>query len=351
MPTFLSDDTLLQTLKVFQEMKGNQVATARRLKMSRHALQNRLQMAEDRGLSLLPARNPHDEVEIPEAPDASEPIEDLVARKKSQYQRLQTADEWHRLVPVRIKDNGPVVIAAVGDPHLDDDLCDIGAVERDMTVIGRTPGMYALHVGDLTNNWVGRLGRLYAHQTTKASDAIRLVEWMFKLAAPLAVVGGNHDLWNEGMNWLNFLVKQAGTKISEDHGVRLNLIFPGDKALRIHTRHDFPGHSQFNPLHGLRKEHLFGYRDHVNIAGHRHTDSAAVVPSPDGYCQWMLRVSGYKAHDDYAKSLNLIPMKMAPTCGLLIDPNARHAAELVKPFWDLEEAADYLTFKRRRSAA
>ena len=173
---------------------------------------------------------------------------------------------------------------------------------------------------------------------------------MFALAPPLAVVGGNHDLWNEGMSWLAFAVRQAGCTVLQPHGVRLELQFPGGKTLRIHTRHDFPGHSQFNPLHGLRKEHLWGLRDHVNIAGHKHIDSYAAVPSPDGYVQHMLRVSGYKAHDDYAKAGNFQPMKMAPTCALIVDPQSRLPAELVKPFWDLAEAADYLTFKRKRAA-
>lgn len=289
------------------------------------------------------------EIDIPNPPDASEPIEDLVHRKKAAFDRNTASDTFHHLIPLGIKLPGPVAICAVGDPHVDDDRCDIAALERDMRIIGRTEGMYALHVGDLTNNWVGRLGRLYAHQATKAGDAIRLVEWMFGLAKPLAVVGGNHDLWNEGMSWLNFAVKQAGTKILQEHGVRLELNFPKGQSVRIHTRHDFPGNSQFNPLHGLRKEHLFGLRDHVNIAGHRHIDSAAVIPSPDGYMHWMLRVSGYKGHDDFAKSLNLQKMKMAPTCALIIDPTTRHPAELVKPFWDLEEAADFLAFKRGRA--
>lgn len=295
-------------------------------------------------------RLPSDELVIPTPPSADEPIAELVARRKLAYARGQASEEFHKLIPIRVRSPGPVAICAVGDPHVDDDKCDLGAIEHDMTIIGRTEGMYALHVGDITNNWVGRLGRLYAHQTTKASDGIRIAEWMFGLAPPLAVVGGNHDIWNEGMSWLNFCVKQAGTKIVQEHGVRIELQFPNGDPIRIHTRHDFPGHSQFNSLHGLRKEHLFGQRDHVNIAGHKHIDAYAVIPSPDGYMQHMLRVSGYKGHDDYAKALNLQPMKMAPTCALIIDPTARHAAELVKPFWDMEEAADFLTFKRKRAA-
>lgn len=348
-------ETVAKVLKQWELLRGqglNVTQAAKKLGMRRSTLsayinEHAASVGYEGDIST-PPRSPSIELDIDEAPDAAEPISELLARRKKAYDRKSAADAWSNLIDVRVKIPGPVAICAVGDPHVDDDLCDIEAIEHDMTIIGKTPGMYALHVGDITNNWVGRLGRLYAHQTTKASDAIRLSEWMFNLAPPLAVVAGNHDLWNEGMSWLNFAVKQSGTKILAEHGVRLNLVFPNGDPVRVHTRHDFPGHSQFNPLHGLRKEHLFGFRDHINIAGHKHIDSCAVVPSPDGYMQWMLRVSGYKAHDDYAKSLNLVKMKMAPTCALIIDPSTSNPAELVKPFWCLEEAADFLTFKRKR---
>lgn len=291
--------------------------------------------------------HPSESLDIPTAPDTNEPIADLITRKKAQHSRDQASEAFHALIKIKVQHDGPVAICAVGDPHVDDDRCDIGTLEHDMTIIGRTPGMYALHVGDITNNWVGRLGRLYAHQSTTANDGIRLAEWMFSLAPPLAVIGGNHDIWNEGMNWLQFCVRQAAPNAYvKNHGIRLELDF-SDVKVRIHTRHDFPGHSQFNPVHGLRKEHLFGKRDHINIAGHKHTDTYAMIPSPDGYIQHMLRVSGYKDYDDFAKGGNFALMKMAPTCALVINPAARNHAELIKPFWDIAEAADYLAFKRR----
>lgn len=351
----ISDDELRRCLEVLASHSGNVTNASIELGIPRGTLQGRLRTAGMRGLDMpgRPAEPPRlraAPLVVPSPPDSSEPIEDLLARKRARYQRDQTAEAFYKLVPIKVQDRGPVAVCAIGDPHVDDDRCDIGALERDMRVIGRTDGMYALHVGDITNNWVGRLGRLYAHQSTTAEDGIRLAQWMFEMAPPLAVVGGNHDLWNEGMSWLNFCVKQAGCQLVQSHGIRLELRFPRGESVRIHTRHDFPGHSQFNPLHGLRKEHLFGLRDHVNIAGHKHVDSYAAVPSPEGFVQHMLRVSGYKAHDDYAKAGNFIEMKMAPACALIIDPQARHAAELVKPFWDIEEAADFLAFKRRRAA-
>jgi hypothetical protein len=326
------------------------MAAAKALNLTRSALQARLARAEAAGIVAGERRQPRDELHIPTPPPKNETIKELLARRKALYTRRQTHDEFMDLVPIDVKMPGPVAICAVGDPHVDDDGCDLAGIERDMTLIGKTKGMYALHLGDITNNWVGRLGRLYAHQTTTAEDGIRLAEWMFDLAPPLAVVGGNHDVWNEGMSWLNFCLKQAGVQLVQTHGIRLELRFPRGQSVRVHARHDFPGNSQFNPLHGLRKEHLFGFRDHINIAGHRHTDSIAAVPSPDGYIQWMFRVSGYKAFDDYAKSGNMQRMKMGPTVAMVIDPATRHVAELVKPFWDLDEAADFLTFKRKRAA-
>jgi hypothetical protein len=338
---------LIEARRAMTDNNNNMSATARALKIPRGTLKNRLRVAASRGIA---ARMPSDELDVPKPPDSSEPISELIARKAAQFNRDEDSRAFHKLVKIGVRTEGPIVIAAVGDPHVDDDRCDVHRLIADMEVIGKTEGMYPLHVGDITNNWVGRLGRLYAHQSTKASDGIRLAEYMFQLAPPLAVVAGNHDLWNEGMSWLTFCLRQSSVdaKLVQAHGVRIELGFPGGKSLRIHARHDFPGHSQFNPNHGLAKEHLFGQRDHINIAGHRHIDAVTGTPSPEGYVHWGFRVSGYKAMDDYAISINAKEMKMAPTVGLLIDVNARHKAETVKPFWDLEAAADYLKFIRKR---
>lgn len=338
---------LIQAREALAEHGGNATYAARALGIPRETLRSRAAMANKQ---LPPVRNLREELHIPKAPDPNEPIEELLERKKQQYSRNKASHDFQKLIPITVRDRGPVVIAAIGDPHVDDDGCDIDRLLSDMEIIAATPGMHALHLGDITNNWVGRLGRLYAHQSTTAADGIRIAEHIFKMAPPLAVVGGNHDLWNEGMSWLQFCVKQAGCDILQSHGVRLQLNFPEGSPVRIHARHDFPGHSQYNPTHGLAKEHLFGLRDHINLAGHKHIDSIAAVPSPEGFVHWMARVSGYKLHDDYAKQGNFKEMKMAPALGLMIDPTARQPAELVKPFWDLAEAADYLAFKRRRAA-
>lgn len=332
---------------------------ARQLKMPRTTLVEMINTARAHGIELLPcandlhyahkynnnsARKP-EEIEI-DQPPPDMPIEELLEYREKVSQAKIAKDKWAQLINVNVNFDGPICIAMIGDPHIDDDGCDIRALRRDLSIIAKTEGMFAGHLGDLTNNWMGRLAIKWAEQSTTHSDSQRLAEWMLSAAPSLFVVNGNHDLWANGGDIIKFIMRAKKT-VNQSHGARLRLMFPNGKEVRIHARHDFPGSSQFNPVHGERKETLWGHKDHLLVSGHRHIDGAAVVPSIDGICHWMLRVSGYKVVDDYSNQNRFIPMRMAPACAVIIDPDAKIEAELCKPFWDLETAADYLTFKRK----
>jgi hypothetical protein len=292
-----------------------------------------------------------EEVNVAPAPDADEPLETLIARKKAGMARSQAHEAWANLIPVTIKDNKPIGIFLVGDPHVDDDHCDIAQLEHDLTTVGRTKGFFAGHIGDLTNNWVGRLKALYANQTTSFRDGLRLTEWMLGLAPNLFVVGGNHDCWEKGMDLLSFIVKQGPSGPLQAHGARLALNFPNGEQIRIHARHDFAGKSQFSDTHGMKRELLYGHRDHILVAGHTHVDEARIEPSIDGDAHWFFRVSGYKVIDDFAKEKGFRPKRLAPGVSVVIDPTQKIPAERIKPFWDVEAAADYLTHLRQRGAS
>jgi hypothetical protein len=286
------------------------------------------------------------EITVQPAPPKDEPLDDLIARKKAGLARGVAHEAWAKLVPVQVREQRPIGVLLVGDPHVDDDGCDIGQLEHDLTTVGKTAGFYAGHIGDLTNNWVGRLARLYAHQATTFNDGLRLTEWLLGLCPNLFVVNGNHDCWEKGSDLLRFIVS-AG--VHQSHGARLALRWPGGQEVRIHARHDFPGRSQFSDTHGMKRELLFGHKDHILVAGHTHVDEARVEPSIDGEVHWLFRVSGYKVLDEYAREHRFRPKRLAPAVSVVINPTAKIPAEVVKPFWDVEAAADYLTFARKRS--
>jgi hypothetical protein len=153
------------------------------------------------------------------------------------------------------------------------------------------------------------------------------------------------------MDLLSFIVKQGPSGPLQAHGARLALNFPNGEQIRIHARHDFAGKSQFSDTHGMKRELLYGHRDHILVAGHTHVDEARIEPSIDGDAHWFFRVSGYKVIDDFAKEKGFRPKRLAPGVSVVIDPTQKIPAERIKPFWDVEAAADYLTHLRQRGAS
>jgi predicted phosphodiesterase len=342
MPTpKMTPEKMREALAALEQFAGNVSHAAMSLGLPRGTFQTRIEAAKRCQVQVDKI------VSVEAAPDPNEPLADLIARKKAGMQRAKAHEEWAKLIPVSIHDTGPIGVLLVGDPHVDDDGCDIHQLEHDLSAVGRTKGFYAGHIGDLTNNWVGRLARLYAHQSTSFGDGLRLTEWMLGLCANLFVVNGNHDCWEKGGDLLRFIVK-AGAH--QSHGARLALRWPGGQEIRLHARHDFPGRSQFSDTHGMKRELLWGHKDHILVCGHTHVDEARVEPGASGDVHWMFRVSGYKVIDEYAKEHHFRPKRMAPSVSVVIRPDA-HPAERVKPFWDAEEAADWLTFLRKRKTS
>jgi predicted phosphodiesterase len=341
----ISNNKLLVSISALEKFDYNISHASDFLGIPRSTIQHHIKVARSRGLI---DGAPKPELIVSAARPVDESIEELLERKKAHMTRAIDHETWAKLIPVTVTGKKPIGICLVGDPHLDDDHCDIAQLEQDLKTVGGTDGFYAGHLGDITNNWVGRLQRLYAYQSARFSDGLKLAEWMFGLCPNLFVVGGNHDMWNNGMDRLRFITHQSRTGVVQAHGARIALRWESGEEIRIHARHDFPGRSQFSDTHGMKRELLFGWKDHVIVAGHTHVDEARVEPSIDGMAHWLFRVSGYKVIDDFAKEKGFRPKRLAPSVSIIVNPSARVEAEKIKPFWDVEAASDYLTFIRQK---
>jgi hypothetical protein len=192
----------------------------------------------------------------------------------------------------------------MGDPHIDDPGCAFALLKYHLELAGSHPYILPCNIGDLANNWVGRLARLYADQSITARESWTLVEWMVKSVQWLFILAGNHDLWTGSGDPVSWFAKQAGSMY----------------VTRVHARHDFPGHSIWNSMHGPKREAIAGFRDHLLIAGHKHIGGDEGMITPDGTAAQLVRVSGYKVADTYAKSLGLKKMPMHPAALIIIDP-------------------------------
>jgi len=296
---------------------------------------------------------PRLEFDIPTLPDGRINVSELIERRKRAFERRDIAAKARALIPVKVRGTQPIGICMLGDPHVDDDGTDLARLESDIRTINATPGLYAACVGDLQNNWVGRLARLYGNQETTASQAWQLVEWFVHELSNkwLFMVQGNHDHWSGSGDPLRWIQRQAGVDLTGEHTVRIALRFPNDVEVRIAARHDWPGNSMWNPSHGqLRAAHLT-HHDHVIVSGHRHSGGYQLLRIPaTGMLAHLVQLGSYKIHDDYADALGFPNKLIAPSATAIIDPRAGELG-LVRIEHDLEAAADYLTWARARRAA
>ena len=351
----VSDEQIISAL---EQCEGQRAAAARLLKIAVRSLQFRIDNLKARGVtipsssyrgkSLEQARS---EFEFTPIPDDDVPIEELIALRKRKFMHKREHEEASKLIPIRIKIPGPIGILHFGDPHVDDDGTDIEALERHTALVNATDGMFAANVGDTTNNWCGRLARLYADQATSASQAWRLAEWFIGRCAWLYMIGGNHDLWSGSGDPLKWIARQQNA-LYKSSEARIALKFPNGAEVRINARHDHAGSSIWNPAHGPMKAAIMGTRDHVYVAGHKHESAYSILKDPaSGIAMHAIKVASYKVYDRYAKDKGFRDNALSPCVVTTINPAlpANHP-DLVKVWWEPEEGADYLTHLRRRLA-
>lgn len=285
---------------------------------------------------------------IPEMPDDDLPVEEIIKMRKREFEQKRAYEEASKLIPVQIKISGPIGILHFGDPHLDDDGTDIGEVFRQSELTRTVEGLFGANCGDTTNNWVGRLARLYSEQNMGRRRSIRVAEHFVRTTRWLWMVGGNHDAWSGHDDPLHWIAKQASA-LYRSSEARLELRFPSGEPFVVNARHDFAGGSMWNPAHGAMKAIQLGIRDDLLTCGHKHISGYGIIKDPDTgkICQ-ALQIGSFKLFDRYQKEKNLRDQMISPSALTVIDPNKPPSnPDRCKVFWDADEGVDYLKFKRR----
>lgn len=290
-----------------------------------------------------------EEFTFEDVPTGNEPIGDLIENRIKKYALKRNARNAESLINVNINVDGPVGIAHFGDPHIDDDGTNIAELLMHADLIQKTEGMFGGNIGDNQNNWIGRLARLYGEQSTSAKESWRLTEHFISKVDWLYLVGGNHDAWSGPGDPLEWMCSQSNGVFS-NNGVRMNLIFPNKKKVRINARHNFTGHSMWNTAHGLIKAIQMGWRDHILTAGHTHVSGYQVLKDPSsGLISHALRIASYKEMDKYADDKGLPDQNIFKCPVTIIDPQyADNDPRLITTIFEPNEGAEYLTWKRNR---
>lgn len=278
--------------------------------------------------------------------DEDEPIEEIIARKRKGFERKYAANLARQWFEIKVKETKPYGVLMFGDPHLDDDGCNIPLLERHLE-IARQPGVYSLNIGDTSNNWVGRLERLYANQETSRNTGRRLVDWFMwdSGATWLCWVAGNHDAWNEGIDFLSRLAQRKIPVI--DWRAQFALVHPNGEHRRFDASHGRKGSSIWNNLHATLRAAKLGEAADVYATGHTHNFGLEhlEIPEQRRSC-WLVQLRGYKFFDSHALHNGFAESQMGSAVMAIVDPRA-DARTRVQCFEDVELGADYLAFLRK----
>lgn len=287
---------------------------------------------------------------FPEIADRKEPLPELLSRRMKHFERLRAHDEsatWHT---IKINSRKPIGLAFLGDPHLDDDGCNWPLLMRHVALLRDQPGMFAVNIGDTTNNWVGGIARLFGKQETSQTSARQLAEWFLTGAGIhwAAILLGNHDAWNEGGEIIRRMV--AGAKIESpvsDWAAKFELEFPNGSKVHVNAAHDFKGRSIYSTTHGPLREAIWAQNDDADIyaCGHIHYYGLQQIELPGGRVPWLTRVRGYKEFDEYARVNGFHESKFGAASLAIIDPNAPRGTR-VTMFGDMVQGARVLAAMR-----
>ena len=277
-------------------------------------------------------------------------IDELIEMRKKKYEQKTRSKEDRKLYNIKINMKGPIGICHFGDPHIDDDGTNIAEIYSLCNLINKTEGLFGGNLGDVQNNWIGRLSYLYGQQSTSAKESWRLTEHFVNQVDWLYLVAGNHDVWSGDGDPLEFIMRDH-KGVYEQWGARLNLSFPNGKKVRINARHVFKGNSMWNTAHGVAKAAQMGWKDHILTCGHTHVSGYQVLKDPaSGLISHALQVASFKMIDQYADKLGLDDKNIFNAPVTIIDPKYDDDDNrLITTIFNPYEGAEYLTYKRKKA--
>jgi hypothetical protein len=297
----------------------------------------------------LPQPAPAPRFDPPSIPSDDVPVEHLIEQLSERFERRAENAEAKRWMRFALRDPGPYLLAFVGDPHLDDNGCNWPLLRRDVALMS-TPHVHGVMLGDVTNNWSGKLQRLYAHQDVTRDRAWKLAEWYFRAVPWLMLLKGNHDIWSQShgqgdpLDWM-----ARGSAALEDWSSKFE-VAAGEHVVRIWASHDFKGTSIYNPLHGpMRAARFSAGEADILAAGHQHHWEIFSGEDADKSHRphWLIRARGYKYLDPHADRHQYASQQHGAVIAVVVDPS-RDGPAAIQCYADLAEAVEILSFKRQR---
>jgi hypothetical protein len=107
----------------------------------------------------------------------------------------------------------------------------------------------------------------------------------------------------------------------------------------------------WNPLHAQQKRAKFTQEAVLYISGHRHHWALAQYEDEwTNIVYWVARAKGYKTDDPFAEKLGHGEQRQGEAITAVFDPEAESETAFLVCFANVQEAAEYLRWKRAKRA-
>ncbi|MDH7796440.1 MULTISPECIES: hypothetical protein [unclassified Beijerinckia] len=275
-------------------------------------------------------------------------VEELIAARSARFDTKKKHTEAAKVRTVYLRNNQTIGVGFQGDGHLDDDGTDLREFFQHAALFdGSRKGLYLGFMGDLFNNWVGRLTALFDKQAITGAETQALIKHYAENHRFLFYVLGNHDMWNGKEDILQYTFR-ATCNIVTAHEQRVKLVFPNGREVLIHARHKFPGNSMYATQFGQMKYATLDGQADIYVGGDKHVSGYSNGVHAGTHKMWSaLQVASYKKYDEYPVELGL-PAKDLYNCPVaIIDPKASDI-NLIRWEFDPFEGAERLKWEQSR---
>jgi hypothetical protein len=280
---------------------------------------------------------------------AGRPPGEIIDGLIRQQEKIERIVQKRYSQTIEVKDGKPIAVVFFADLHIGNKYTDYRLLKSDMDIIKQTPGMYCVGVGDLWDNWIGKLARMQAEQACNFADELSLLEWFVTELEPkwLALVLGNHGFRTVRQANVDILQRLLRNKkiLYDQHGMRFRLSV-GDASWKVKVQHKWPGLSQYNQTHPLEKDRVF-YEDHdIAVGAHTHVGTLIRPNLYKNKLVYNIMVGTYKMDDDFAKQIGATKISPAGNRGnasLILYPDGR-----IQQSDDLVTAAEFLNYLRAK---
>jgi len=275
--------------------------------------------------------------------DSAPDPEDVFNRACAEWERTKQLVRYKQYQGL-VFDHGPIALVNMADLHLGEQGVNYPRIEAEAALIGSTPGMFVVGVGDWVNQYiVGKLKDYRNKTRLNIPDEWALLRIVLGMLGDslVALVLGNHDNWLETLVGISYfeavLEGLSPTVLYEPYDVLINVTI-GEWTVPLRARHKWRGSSIYNDTHGIERAAKFDKNFVIGMGAHTHASGLVREFNNAGETGMAMLAGSYLEVSEFAQKQGFAHPNTSTAVAVVIDEKRRS----LTGFGDLATCADYM---------